>query len=688
MRILSVLLVVLVCACNGESDESFPDSGQDTEQESPCPWDDDDEAANATTLTASAPAEGFLCPVGDQDWYAITVPGGTDLLTVELAIDAPVSPIEPTYSIWTADSESVVASPTAGEAAESSKPIQIVHGLEAGEYLLVVRDRSDDSEDVRHSYKLSIEGSVDEDTNEPNNAGETATATGGTATQGYISYRGDEDWFQIESGAQGLLRLHLTMPVGGIEPAYRIVGPEGDDIVSDANEAGTREETDLTYLQALETEGIYYIVISDDDNMDHDGSTPYSLEFTLEEDPDPNEANDHPSEATELGLLTCAAEWSDWTSVQAYLGSSGDIDWYKIELETCGRSLLEVEVSFDQPATLPENLQATARLVLEREQDSCVVDQDCQKLAKTCELDLDCTRIGNTCLSEGVCAGAGVCLPGDICGVSFLSEAAPETVGDPPNQTTNPNRGTVHFSAPINANLPAYIAVEDYHSDAYSIDHGYTLRTRVRKDPDTHEISESYTAGPPTIDDEPGAHIVHAKEVPVHDCIGTGPADGGVSCCGPDTWEEGFISYSYDQDWYSYAHPCPGQDCMLRVLYDFGEGPVDFYMQVYQGESLWYDTLVDTFEQSNHAATSDVFGGLTADDKCFYGFSGHQGGDNPFFYYLVVRDTIYVSEGQEENGTWDFSSEQPYRFCIEKIADGCLEPCIQHDTGCGPVYGE
>ncbi|MCP4676377.1 MAG: hypothetical protein GY854_12870 [Deltaproteobacteria bacterium] len=683
MRILSVLLVALVCACNGENNESIPDGGQDTEQESPCPWDDDDEHANATALTMSSPAEGFLCPIGDQDWYAITVPSGTDLLSVELTVDAPVAPIDPTYSIWTADAASVVASPTASEAAGSSKPIQIVHGLEAGEYLLVVRDRADDSEDVRHPYRISIAGSVDTDTNEPNNTDDTATATGGTAMQGYISYRGDEDWFQVESEAQGLLRLRLTMPMGGIEPAYRIVSPEGDDIISDANEAGKHGDTDLEYLQALETEGTYYVVISDDDNLDDDNSIPYSLELILEEDPDANEANDHPSEATELGVFTCAAEWSDWTSVQAFLGSSGDIDWYKIELETCGRGLLEVEVSFDEPTTLPEDLQATARLVLEREQDVCVVDQDCQKLARTCELDLDCSRVGNTCLDEGVCAGAGVCLPGDICGVSFLSVAAPETVGDPPNQTTNPNRGTVLFAAPVNSNLPVYLAVEDYHSDAYSIDHGYTLRTRVRTDPDTHEISEAYTAGPPTIDDEPGTHIIHAKEVTVHDCI------GGVSCCGSDTWEEGFISYSYDQDWYSYTHPCPGQDCMLRVVYEFGEGPVDFYMHVYEGETLWYDTLVDTFEEASHAATSDVFGGLGADDECFYGFSEHQGEDNPFFYYLMVRDTIYVSEGQAEDGTWDFSSEQAYRFCIEKIADGCLEPCVQYpETGCGPVYEE
>ena len=35
------------------------------------------------------------------------------------------------------------------------------------------------------------------------------------------------------------------------------------------------------------------------------------------------------------------------------------------------------------------------------------------------------------------------------------------------------------------------------------------------------------------------------------------------------------ISYEYDQDWYVYAHPCPGEDCTVRILYQVDAGPVD-----------------------------------------------------------------------------------------------------------------
>jgi len=120
---------------------------------------------------------------------------------------------------------------------------------------------------------------------------------------------------------------------------------------------------------------------------------------------------------------------------------------------------------------------------------------------------------------------------------------------------------------------------------------------------------------------------------------------------------------------------------MVRVNYEFDEGPVDFYLQVYEGEELWFDNLADTTDTGEQPARSGTFGGLSSDDYCFYAYQGHTG--DPFYYYLPVRDTVYVAEGQEDDGNWDWSTEQAYRLCVEKIADGCVDPCFLYDDGCG-----
>ena len=46
-------------------------------------------------------------------------------------------------------------------------------------------------------------------------------------------------------------------------------------------------------------------------------------------------------------------------------------------------------------------------------------------------------------------------------------------------------------------------------------------------------------------------------------------------------------------------------------------------------------------------------------------WQGHASGGNPFYYTLSIRDL---------RPTRDWSTEQRYRFCIEKAGNGCFEP--------------
>jgi hypothetical protein len=218
-RILTASLALglaLACSENGKQDaDAGPDSGE------ACQWDEDSEPATAGQLSFDSAVEGFICPQGDQDWYAFTVATGSELLRVDLSVDAPVSPLNLTYGVWDGAAAEVLHSPQSSEAALAGEPLSIVHGLEAGSFYLVVRDRGDDAEDVWHPYNLTLDAFADPDPNEINNTPEQATSYGSDPMEGYIAYRGDQDWYQIIAAAHDLLHVHLTMPAGGIEPSYQ-----------------------------------------------------------------------------------------------------------------------------------------------------------------------------------------------------------------------------------------------------------------------------------------------------------------------------------------------------------------------------------------------------------------------------------------------------------------------------------
>ncbi len=670
----AMLLIVAVVGCKQDdgNGNAEPDGGDDPA----CDWDAYNSVETAGSLTLGTVATGHLCPYEDEDWYRFSVGSGATLVTVLLVIDAPVSPVDPTYTIWSADGTVNLASPESTEAARPSEPLTITHNLGAGEYLIVVRDTAGDGEDTRHAYQLTVTASSDGDTNEPNNGPAGATA-GGTSleTDGYISYRGDEDWYAVTANDRDLVIVNLTMPAGGIQPAFKIVNSDDVELASQSNPGGGREATAMDYVQALATAGTYYVVVYDDDTMNSDGSAPYRIQLSVVPDPDDNETNDTPDDATGLG--------PQGDSEQAYLASTDDIDWYAVTVG--GADLIQVDVDFDNEATLPENLQASIRMVyaptLVNGGKACTLDQDCQTLDRACDNELDCAGIGNTCLAGGAgCAGAGVCLPGGMCGANIITEWADEWVGG----VINPNRDKVSLAAPTFGADTIYVAVQDYHANANSLTHAYDVTlSHLGSDPDGDEPSEVYTAGPPQGDHDNSMHMAMASDITV----------GGPGSC-PGNSTTGYISYTYDQDWFRYAHPCPGEACMLEFHYDFGFGPVDYYVQVYRNGSLWMDNLAGTKDVAADSSDNGIFGRKDEEKEvhyCYYAYNGDgevsDAGvpEEPFFYYYVnIRDMIY-RDINPEGGTWDWSRSQQYSFCIEEVAPGCLSPCVDYGDGDGGV---
>jgi len=670
---INAFVFMALIACGGDS----ADPADATAEVTLCQRDDVETPEQAGPLPPEG-ATGQLCPVGDSDWYRVTMAAGQHLMRVSLAMDGDLSPVEPVYVVWALDgsgaaTEVVAATPPASV----GFPLDQVHCLAPGPYVVAVRDDGEDAEDFRRNYRLVVSSSIDPDPAEPN---DDATAAVPIANEqpvtGSIACTGDTDWYRFEGGPGQVARLVLTMPVGGISPLLRLIDGDGALIATQVNPGGTARATNLVLEVVLPRSGRFYAVVSDDDGRNADPLTNYLLALSLLDDSDPNEPNGHPDLATPLAAsaVACGADWSGYLEAEGTIGAPGDNDWFRVPLASCGgQGLIEAEVTLLTDGLSTEVRDALARevqiaLTLTRRAagSPCSDDLGCQALDKVCDNDWDCSGLFNTCLPDGFCAGAGVCLPGDSCGADVIQRRYEPVAGAAAASQK------ALLTAPLFGDEFVYLRVADYQSDGAARDLRYRVRARVRAEPDKNEPSNVYA--PTLLADFPvGIMTDAAKPIPVHDCTSDGVTV--PDCCGPNTWVEGYLSYENDLDFYRYAHPCPGEDCNLRIVYDSASGPVDFVLSVYEGDGLWFGGVVGArSDMPTQTAMSGSFGGASS---CFYAYAGHvgpNGGEVPFSYHVGIRDLATVR---------DASATQRYRFCIERTTRACEAPCKVYENGCG-----
>ena len=624
-----------------------------------CQRDESEGPESAVSVTVGQQVEGYLCPVEDEDWYLVELPSGTGLLGVELSMSSTITPVEPTYSVWSmngaGEPDTVAAAPAADAIGAA---LDEVHCIAPDSYYLVVRDHGDNAQDLRHAYSLTVTTQAEPDTHEPNNDAASFTAiTSGTPVQGAVACVGDQDWYKITVPAGELLHIKLDAEIAGFEPGFRLLDASEELVVEDSNPRGQLEATAIDTYRVLPGPGEYFIVVGDDDDVDADPSVMYTLTVDSEIDIDPNEPNNHPDEATELSgsSVGCGGSFTGWINQTGTMGSTGDNDWFELPLSGCGNGILEVEVELDYSGLsnqeqwdMQDEVQASVAMVRRHVASACSGDESCRALTQPCDDMWDCAGYFNNCLPEGLCAGATVCLPGNVCGAN-QTERHYTRLNPPATITQPPPANIARLGAPIFGDSVIYLKVGDFQANGGTPAAVYSLRVRVRSDPDTHEANNLYS----TILTEDMLDDTRNSPTPI---------TVGSSC----NWTSGRISYENDVDWYSYPHPCPGSDCTLRLGYQIDSGAVEHVYAVYHGGSSWFD-------RNFGSDSSGALGGTTESDDCFYAYQGHGS-----TYYISVRDLVTDSR--------DWDSDQVYRLCVEKLADTCLDPPCQiyPETGCGP----
>lgn len=645
-------------ACGDDDDDDIGGEG-----EGECVQDTSDAPGNAipldvqtTEACAAAPdtcvTEGFICPLGDRDFYRITVPESS-LLRVKLLLEAPLSQVGIGYNVYDAAGEVLQVT---GSTVAAGVPLDEVSCPAAGEYLVLVADQSDDAFDFRHPYQLTVTTEPEPDQGES----DAEIPLGlGSSTTGLISCLGDIDAYGLDVPANTLLGVHLTSDVASYEPSYRVLKPNPDGsttlLYQNMNESGSVQATDIQGLYTVPTAGHYILEVldwevDDEDRRTADADTPYTLEVSATAEPDPYDQdprNDTANTATALGAMSCGGSYGGQT-INGYFSAIGDIDWFRVPLSGCGNGIVQVSLS----TAGTDMVDPQIRLVRRYAAKPCTRDEECVSLDITCDYDIDCAGWGNTCVGvhgdpdrrdedptyePGTCAGASACVAG-ACGATQFEK--------------NAQAGTAVATAqPLLDTDQVYVVVNDFRSDASDVDTSYSLRIETRADPDAFERDSVYNPYP---------FRFIEREINEDLAQPSGSAEAGFCITGTMATEN-------DEDWFYYSSACPDQQagvdaCTINVDSTFDAGPVDFVVTVVRNGDDWFQpAAVD--EAGNNSSMTVPYG---PPNECFFAVEGDTG------YYIVVTD----NRGTRNNPTaMDWSDTQQYNVCFRPYVVGCNAPC-------------
>jgi len=676
----SAALCCALLSSAGCGEDAAPDPDAGGADVVRCEYDDSEGFETAVAL--SGEATGTICPKEDEDWYVLSVGADTPIVHIRLAMDNARSPIEITYDLWSTsggEPDTAIALPNP-EAVGG--PLDNSYHLEAGDYFIVVRDQGDDMEDLRNSYRLTATLMGQPDSMEPNDTQEEATAvTNGEEVTGYVASSADEDWYAVEVPAGSVIRVTLTMADSEVEPAVALLDPSGELIEEKQDRSSNGSESQLLIVRVLAEGGTYYVVVNDYAMMNGSSEVPYQLLIEVVQDRDQNEPNDHPFTATDLGSVNCTPGWIDLPDMVGTVGSPGDNDWYAVTIGGCVGGVIEatVELGADLGANtgweLQQRVQASVTLVREHSGSPCAEgdDEACRSLTIACDNDpeilisWDCAGYFNSCAMDGLCTGATVCLPTGTCGAnqtqrSYEAQMPPSPIVDPPDNTAR-------LSAPIQVSGTYYLRVSDFQADGGDPDALYTLRTRVRIDPDPADgnPAPNNLYGNRLTDDA----LPFDESKPLAATVLVNDAGG----CAGGAWSSGALSYENDMDFFRYDHPCPPPvadplpgdgDCLLKLNYEVDAGAVEPAIVIYDG-----DNPFASFPLA--AGTSGSFGGVSPGNECFFAYRSH------------TDYTIMIVDQADDGRQWN--SDQSYRFCLERASDICGPPCHDYGEalgGCGP----
>ena len=277
---------------------------------SPDVHEQNDLFSSATPINGTGSVQGYLDSSNDTDYYRIVV-GDGEQGTLILNSSHPSKQ----HYLQLYDGQQQRITYYSGTATE------LTRNLGPGTYYVLVNPISHTQYDLNVPYTLTFGGTVmggsSPDTHEQNDFFSTATPINGIGSvQGYLDSSNDTDYYRIVvgDGGQGTLILNSSHP----SKQHYLQLHDG-------------QQQRITYYSGIATEltrnlgpGTYYVLVNPISHTQYDLDVPYTLMFggTVMggTSPDTNEQND---------LFSSATLISGVTSVEGYLDSSNDTDYYR-----------------------------------------------------------------------------------------------------------------------------------------------------------------------------------------------------------------------------------------------------------------------------------------------------------------------------------------------------------------------
>ncbi len=277
----------------------------------------------AVPLSIDSASPGFISVPGEEDWYALSLPGG-ELLRITLT--QPESDVDPDVRLFTPTdiTTEVWRKYTLTEPAQIVSEWQLAEM--SGDYYLCVTSANDHYDpSVPYALTVVTESEPEPAGREPENdafSGAVPLAAG-LSDGGYISHETDEDWYVVSLTAGDLIQITATQPDSPVEPYVELFAP--GNFSSEAWKKYTLNEPAeiVSEWQLAAQDGDYYLrVTSANDHTDP--ATPYAITVVKVREPEAEERE--PANNGSTGAVLMAAG----VPQEGYISHEEDEDWYVI----------------------------------------------------------------------------------------------------------------------------------------------------------------------------------------------------------------------------------------------------------------------------------------------------------------------------------------------------------------------
>ncbi len=275
--------------------------------------------ATAPSIGIGSPANGYICPQGDVDWYTFTL-GSTQQVTV--ALTPPQNPcLDYDVQLFSSCGTFLGFSASSGCATETLS----AGNLSAGTYRVVVVPASGaNSASASYSLSVTTAGACGAEAGEPaNNSCGSASSIGiGSPANGYICPQGDVDWYTFTLGSTQQVTVTLTPPQNPcLDYDVQLFSSCGTFLGFSANSGCATETLNAGNLSA----GTYRVVVVPSGGA-NSASAAYTLSVTT--------AGACGAEAGEPANNSCvsASPINLGSPANGYICPQGDVDWYTFSL--------------------------------------------------------------------------------------------------------------------------------------------------------------------------------------------------------------------------------------------------------------------------------------------------------------------------------------------------------------------